>query len=217
MTSKDQDVANASPLRVTASQRRAIFLDRDGVISVNRADYVKTWDEFAFLPRALDALERLSASEFLLIITTNQSGVGRGVMTQATLDDIHARMLDAIRARGGRIDAIYFCPHAPDTNCDCRKPRIGMYRRAAECFGIDLARSYVVGDAKEDVQAAQSIGAEPILVQTGRGEEHGNWLVANGNSGFQVADDLMDAVMWIGKREGDVGTRRRGDTGIRRR
>ena len=181
---------------------RAIFLDRDGVISVNRKDYVKTWDEFVFLPRAFDALQKLAASDFLIIVTTNQSAVGRGVMTQATLDGIHARMLATIRARGGRIDAIYFCPHAPEENCDCRKPRTGMYRRAAEKFAIDCARSYVIGDAKEDVQAAQSIGAEPILVQTGRGEEHGNWLAVNGNSRFQVADDLMDAVMWIEKREG---------------
>ncbi len=201
MTSKDRDVANASPLRVTAPQRRAIFLDRDGVISVNRADYVKTWDEFVFLPRALDALKQLAASEFLLIVTTNQSVVGRGIMTQATLDDIHARMLDAIRARGGRIDAIYSCPHAPEENCDCRKPRTEMYRRAAEQFGIDTTRSYVIGDAKEDVQAAQSIGAEPILVQTGRGEEHGHWLVVNGNSRFHAADDLLDAMQWIWKRE----------------
>ncbi|MBI3740931.1 MAG: D-glycero-beta-D-manno-heptose 1,7-bisphosphate 7-phosphatase [Chloroflexi bacterium] len=181
---------------------RAIFLDRDGVICVNRTDYVKTWDEFIFLPRVFDALARLAASDFRVVIATNQSGVNRGNMTQTALDDIHARMQSEIRARGGRIDALYFCPHAPEENCECRKPRTQMYRRAAEKFAMDFARSYVIGDAVEDVQAAQALGARAILVLTGRGAEHNGKLLDAGNSDFHAATDLLDAVEWIEAREG---------------
>ncbi len=180
---------------------RAIFLDRDGVINENRPDYVKTWQEFIFLPRAFAALAKIAASDFVIVVTTNQSGIARQRMTQAALDDIHARMLAEIAARGGRIDAVHFCPHDTNAGCDCRKPKTGMYVRAARDFEIDFARSYLIGDAQEDIAAAQSIGVQPILVRTGRGAEHREKLLGNGNSKFHTADDLLDAVNWIWRRE----------------
>ncbi|MBI3914148.1 MAG: HAD family hydrolase [Chloroflexi bacterium] len=201
MISQDQVVANASPLRVAAPQRRAIFLDRDGVLNVNRKDYVKTWQEFIFLPRTFAALAKIASSDFVIVVVTNQSAVNRRQMTQADLDDIHARMLAEIRRAGGRIDAIYFCPHDPAENCACRKPKTEMHRQAVREFGIDAARSYGIGDAREDVIAAQSIGAGAILVQSGRGAEQRGKLLAERNSNFQTANDLLDAVNWIWERE----------------
>lgn len=188
--------------RPTTDSRRAIFLDRDGVISVNRSNYVKTWDEFSFLPRALDALRRLASSKFVLAVTTNQSVVSRGLTDDATLRDIHARMITKIKQAGGRIDAVYYCPHKPGDGCDCRKPLPGMYRRAERDFDIDLPRSFVIGDAFDDVAAAHAIGAQPILVLTGRGQSQHDEMTRNNHAGYVVVEDLMDAVDWIARAEG---------------
>lgn len=180
---------------------RAIFLDRDGVINANRPDHVKNWNEFVFLSRVKDALRRIAKSDFLTIVTTNQSGVHRGAFDERTLRDIHSQMSKAITRSGGRLDAIYYCPHLPEENCECRKPQIGMYRQAAETWGVDFARSYVIGDARADVQAAQAIGSTPILVLTGRGEDQHDLLIENNHSGFHVVNDLWDAIEWIWQRE----------------
>lgn len=189
------------------TQRRAIFLDRDGVINANRPDHVKNWDEFAFLPRTLDALRQIAASDFLVLVTTNQAAIARGLTLDAAVRDIHTRMVAQVTSAGGRIDAVYFCPHHPDENCDCRKPRTGLYTQGAREWDIDLARSYVVGDAMADIVAARAIGAAPILVLTGRGNEQHEALKANnhrsdlGHSGYYVAGDLLDAVEWIWRKE----------------
>lgn len=183
------------------AKRRAIFLDRDGVINANRPDHVKTWDEFVFLPGALAALERIAASDFLVLVTTNQAAIARGMTTDAAVRGIHARMAAEVRRAGGRIDAVYYCPHRPEENCDCRKPRPGLYRQGAQQWNVDLTRSYVVGDALADIAAAQAIGAEAILVLTGRGNEQHSVLKENAHAGFQVVDDLMGAVEWIWRKE----------------
>lgn len=182
-------------------KRRALFLDRDGVINANRPDHVKDWDEFVFLSRTLDALRKVAASDFLVIVTTNQSAINRGLMDDETIREIHARMARSIERAGGRIDAVYYCPHRPEENCDCRKPKPGLYLQAADHWDIDLARSYVVGDALVDVQAAHAIGSTPILVLTGRGQEQQEKLIKNAHSDYQVVDDLMHAVEWIWQRE----------------
>jgi D-glycero-D-manno-heptose 1,7-bisphosphate phosphatase len=183
------------------TKRRAIFLDRDGVINANRPDHVKSWDEFVFLPRALDALCRIAASDFVVLVTTNQAAIARRQTSDAAVRDIHARMGAAVERAGGRIDAVYYCPHLPEEDCDCRKPRTGLYQRGAREWDIDLARSYVVGDAMADMVAAREIGAMPILVLTGRGNEQHIVLKNNNHSGYHVADDLMSAVEWIRKKE----------------
>ena len=183
------------------NKRRAVFLDRDGVISVNRSDYVKTWAEFVFLPRALDALRELAASEFALIVTTNQSVVARGFATEETLQEIHAKMRARITRAGGRIDAVYYCPHRPEDQCDCRKPKSGMYLRAAREHAIDLKRSYVIGDARDDMDAAEAISAQPILVLTGRGQAQHAEMARNHHPGYIVVDDLLGAVEWLAHKE----------------
>lgn len=173
---------------------RALFLDRDGVINENRPDYVTKPEQFRFLPGALDALVALAASSFRVVVVTNQSAVGRGYMTAGTLDDIHGRMLDRVRAAGGRIDAIYACPHRPAEGCVCRKPGSELLDRAARQLGIDLPASLLIGDAASDVQAALAAGCRPILVLTGRGEEARAELTRKRIDGYRVAKDLLHAV-----------------------
>lgn len=181
--------------------RRAVFLDRDGVINVNRPDHVKSWDEFIFLPRVLDAIRRLASSEFVIVITTNQSAINRGTATEADIQDIHQRMRAEIERVGGRIEAVYHCPHKPDDGCECRKPKPGMFQRAARELNIDLAQSIVVGDASTDIVAAQTIGAKPILVLTGRGHTQHDEMTRNNHAGYLVVDDLLQAVEWIVRQE----------------
>jgi D-glycero-D-manno-heptose 1,7-bisphosphate phosphatase len=174
--------------------RPAIFIDRDGVICYNRADYVKRWAEFAFLPSALDALARVAKSEYAVVVITNQSGINRGRVLPETVEDIHRRMVAAIEEAGGRIDAVYICPHRPDEGCDCRKPLPGMLRRAAEELGLDLDRSFLVGDALEDVQAGLAAGVRPYLVLTGRGQVHRALVEREAKGYAEIARDLSAAV-----------------------
>lgn len=149
-------------------------------------EYVTSWDEFAFLPRALDGLRRLARDDTPLVVVTNQRGIARGRMSEADLDDIHRCMWAAIDAAGGRLDAIYHCPH--EGGCSCRKPRTGLYERAAADLGIDLQRSAVIGDRASDMQAATAIGALRVLV---RGYDEPMPEVD------YAADDLPAAAHWL--------------------
>jgi len=152
-------------------KRPAVFLDRDGVVNKNRSDYVKNWSEVTFLPGVFDALRRLAQADFAIVLITNQSAVGRGIISYQEAVHINQRVVETIRARGGRVDGAYLCPHHPDANCECRKPRPGLLLQAADELDLDLGRSYVIGDAITDMQAADAAGAQPILVLTGRGQE----------------------------------------------
>lgn len=148
---------------------RAVFLDRDGVINESRRDYVKRWEEFRFLPGVLPSLRTLASSPFRVVIVTNQSAVGRGLMSHDVLEDIHRRMLERIVSAGGRVDAIYCCPHRPSDGCSCRKPRPGLFQQAATDLQIDLGRSYCIGDKPSDLQAGFRAGCQGILVLSGEG------------------------------------------------
>lgn len=149
--------------------RPAVFLDRDGVINRDRSDYVKAWSEFEFLPGVLEALHRLARLPYVVVVLSNQSAIGQGLVSQAVIDDIHARMQAAIQRAGGRVDAVYYCPHHPNANCDCRKPRPGLLLRAAHELDLDLSASWLIGDDLRDLQAAVVAGVQPILVRTGHG------------------------------------------------
>lgn len=146
-----------------------MFLDRDGVINRNRDDYVKSRGEVHFLPGVFAALARLADSPFAIVLVTNQSPIGRGILTQRHVEAINRRIVAEIETRGRRVDAVYYCPHRPDENCDCRKPRSGLLLKAAECFNLDLSRSYLIGDAVSDVEVALAADVQPVLVLTGRG------------------------------------------------
>jgi D-glycero-D-manno-heptose 1,7-bisphosphate phosphatase len=146
----------------------AIFLDRDGVINRERADYVKEWAEFEFLPGVLGALSRLATLRLPILVITNQSGIGRGHMARQVVDEIHERMRAVVAAAGGRIDEVFVCPHHPAEGCHCRKPRPGLLQQAAERYAVALNRSYFVGDSYTDLQAARAAGCQPLLVASGR-------------------------------------------------
>jgi D-glycero-D-manno-heptose 1,7-bisphosphate phosphatase len=172
----------------------AIFLDRDGVINENRHDYVKAWDEVRFLPGSLAALARLAATPFLLVLISNQSPIGRGILTTEQVETINRRLVAEIEAHGGRIDGVYFCPHRPGDGCECRKPRPGLLLQAARDLELDLDCSYLVGDAVSDVEAAMAAGCRPILVLTGRGAEQQPRLRQQGYGHVPVVRDLAEAV-----------------------
>jgi D-glycero-D-manno-heptose 1,7-bisphosphate phosphatase len=177
--------------------RPGIFLDRDGVINQNRAGHVKSWSEFEFLPGALEALHWLAHIDAPIAVVTNQSIIGRGLATQAEVEEINRRMTAEIRAAGGRIDGIWYCPHSPEAGCTCRKPSPGLLFAAAAELDLSLNSSYLIGDALSDVQAAQAAGVCPILVRTGRGITQLQSSACAGMRGFVIVDDLQAAADWV--------------------
>jgi D-glycero-D-manno-heptose 1,7-bisphosphate phosphatase len=175
----------------------AVFLDRDGVINENRADYVKSWEEFVFLPNVFEPLRQLAQNGLLTIVITNQSAINRGLVSRETVETIHRQMCEVVSRNGGRIDAVLTCPHRPNENCRCRKPRPHLFLQAAERFDLDLSRSYLIGDALCDIAAGLAVACRPILVLTGLGREGLVRLKARGYDGYRVATDLKEAVEWI--------------------
>lgn len=186
--------------------RLAVFLDRDGVINENRDDYVKSWEEFVFLPGVFPPLRRLAASGLSVVIVSNQSAVGRGLLSVADLEALHRRMVLEIERRGGRVDAVFYCPHHPAEECECRKPHPGLLLQAAACLDLDLSRSFLVGDARSDVEAALSVGCRPVLVLSGRGREQLTHIPSHLLARCHVADDLNAAVDWILGRHTGAGS-----------
>ena len=183
-----------------SERRPAIFLDRDGVINENRPDHVKAWPEFTFVPGALEALRALARLPAAIIVVTNQAIIGRGRVAAPVVDDIHVRMLREINAKGGRVDAIYLCPHRPEDGCDCRKPKPGMLLWAGRDLNLDLGRSVFVGDAISDAQAALAAGVMPFRVDSGRGAEQREAFDTDPRlRGCRRAADLFDAVAQIAK------------------
>jgi D-glycero-D-manno-heptose 1,7-bisphosphate phosphatase len=178
-------------------QQRAIFVDRDGVINENRADHVKTWSEFVFEWGALDGLVKLAGLNLPIIVITNQGAIGRGMTSCDAVEEIHRRMTIAVQQAGGRIDGVLYCPHHPNDNCSCRKPRPGMLVQAASRWNIDLKRSFLIGDAATDLEAGKAAGCQVALVKTGRGVEQLARLQKLGKADFAVAENLNDAAYWI--------------------
>ncbi|MFQ5577592.1 MAG: D-glycero-beta-D-manno-heptose 1,7-bisphosphate 7-phosphatase [Anaerolineae bacterium] len=180
---------------------RAIFLDRDGVICENRADYVKSWAEFKFLPGAKNSLATLSRLGLPIIVVTNQSGIGRGVVSTQTIEDIHRNMVAQVTAHGGRIDRVVYCPHHPGDGCNCRKPESGMLVQVAEEMGLDLVGSYMIGDAASDLIAGQRVGCRAFLVLTGRGFQQLLPALRSVNGQFTVTRNLVGATSQLLKLE----------------
>ena len=143
--------------------RIAVFLDRDGTICKD-VHYMRSPEQFELLPDAAEGIKLLNELGVKVIVATNQSGVARGYFTEADLQKIHERMIEELSKRGARIGAIYYCPHHPNDNCDCRKPKIGMLKQAARDFGLDLRKCFVIGDKRLDVETGQNGGCESILI-----------------------------------------------------
>ena len=177
---------------------RAVFLDRDGVLIENRSDYVQDWSHVTILPLVMEALSALHKEGLKIIVVTNQSAVGRGLMTLETAHEINDRLTKTIKENGGWIDAVYMCPHAPQDHCTCRKPQPGLLLQAARELPLDLRSSWMVGDAWSDVIAGQSAGLQgTIMVRTGRGSSQ---LVSSRPidvQPFLISDDLFSAARTI--------------------
>jgi len=150
---------------------KLIVLDRDGVINFDSDQFIKSPDEWRPIPGSLEAVARLSHAGYRVVIATNQSGIGRGLFDMATLSAIHEKMFRALALVGGRVDAIFFCPHTADSNCECRKPKPGMLREIGIRFGVDMSGVPCVGDGLRDLLAAEAVGGQPMLVLTGKGEK----------------------------------------------
>lgn len=148
---------------------KIIILDRDGVINADSDHFIKRPEEWQPIPGSTEAIAKLTQSGYRVIVATNQSGIGRGLFDMATLNAINARMHKAVTQAGGRIDAIFYCPATADSDSPCRKPNPGMFHAIAERFNVSLERAPAVGDGLRDLQAAAAVGAQPILVLTGKG------------------------------------------------
>jgi D-glycero-D-manno-heptose 1,7-bisphosphate phosphatase len=148
-----------------------IFLDRDGVINENRADYVKNWSEFRFLPGSREAIAKLTQAGHRIVVCTNQAGIAHGSISVETVQEIHRRMVAGINEVGGKIEKVYYCPHAKDEGCVCRKPRPGMLLQARDELGIDMHDAVFLGDSMTDIRAGLAAGIHAVLVLSGLGLE----------------------------------------------
>lgn len=150
---------------------KLVILDRDGTINFDRDDYVKSPDEWRPLPGAIEAIARLNHSGWHVVVASNQSGLGRGLFDVGTLNLMHEKMNKLLASEGGRVDAIFYCPHTPEDRCQCRKPLPGLFQQIGERYGVDLKGVPAVGDSLRDLQACVDLGCEPHLVLTGKGEQ----------------------------------------------
>jgi D-glycero-D-manno-heptose 1,7-bisphosphate phosphatase len=175
--------------------KRLVILDRDGVINFDSAKFIKHPSEWKPIPGSLDAIARLNQAGINVVVATNQSGVARGLFDMATLNSINDKMLEMVFQAGGRIDAVFYCPHAAEQECACRKPNAGMFLEIAQRYNVSLGGVPAVGDSLRDLQAADAVGAQPMLVLTGKGEktQKENELPA----GTLVFADLTEAVKHI--------------------
>ena len=161
------------------SNRKIMVLDRDGVINHDSDQYIKSPEEWQAIPGSLEAISRLCREDYQVVVITNQSGISRGLYSINTLNRIHQKMLDELHHFGGEISALFFCPHSDAHNCECRKPKPGMFLELSQRVKCNLKNVYAVGDSLRDLQAAQSAGAKPVLVKTGKGRDTLNQIEGN--------------------------------------
>ncbi|MEQ8763329.1 MAG: D-glycero-beta-D-manno-heptose 1,7-bisphosphate 7-phosphatase [Planctomycetota bacterium] len=187
----------------TEDRHPAVFLDRDGTL-IEDVHFPRRVDDLHILAGVPEALRSLRDAGYRLIVLTNQSGIARGYLTERTLQEMHAHLLERLGAQGASLDAFYYCPHHPTegsppyrTECECRKPAPGLMRRAESDWNIDLSRSFVVGDTLRDLKIAGDTGCQRILVRTGKGEESERELEAEPGLADHVCDGLLDAANWI--------------------
>ena len=181
---------------------KIVILDRNGTLNEHREDFVKSDIEWMPLPGALEAVARLNHAGWHVVIASNQSGLGRGLFDVASLNAMHAKMHKMLAAVGGRIEAVFYCPHSPDENCDCRKPKPGLFIQIGERFGVDLAHIPVAGDSLRDLQAGAAAGCETHLLLTGMGAaRRGAPLPPEYPPNTRVHEDLSAFVDFLLERE----------------
>ena len=171
-----------------------LILDRDGVINQDSDAYIKSPEEWIPIPGSLEAIALLTRKGYRIVVLTNQSGLARGLFDLPTLERIHARMLSAIAAAGGRIEDIFWCPHGPEDGCDCRKPKPGLFHAFAAKYQTDLSGIPAIGDSYRDLQAAWSVGASPILVETGKGIRT---LARHPDPSVPIFSNLYEATLYL--------------------
>jgi len=187
--------------------QKLVILDRDGTINADSDDYIKSADEWQPLPGALEAIARLNHAGWHVVLASNQSGLGRGLFDMAALNAMHAKMHKLLSAKGGRIDAIFYCPHSPDEGCNCRKPLPGLFEQIGERYGVSLVGVNAVGDSLRDLVAAARVGCAPHLVLTGKAGglsqplQHGAPLPEGYPPGTRVHEDLAGFAAWLLARE----------------
>jgi D-glycero-D-manno-heptose 1,7-bisphosphate phosphatase len=175
-----------------------VFLDRDGVINKDSAEYIKHPSEFEFIPKSPEAVALLTQSGFNVIVISNQSMIGRNLSSKEISDAVFKKMKVGIEAAGGRITDIFYCPHIPEDRCSCRKPQPGLIFQAQKKWLIDLARSFMVGDSVKDIACARAAGcAKVLLVKTGNGPAAYEELIKNRMAPDYFAKDLYAAALWI--------------------
>ena len=176
-----------------SQQRRFVVLDRDGTI-IEEREYLSEPEQVKLIPGVAAALRELRQMGFGLVVITNQSGVGRGIFDQAQLERVHQRLEELFQAEGIHLDGLYVCPHTPDDDCACRKPKLGLLQEAADDLGFNMANSIVIGDKASDIEMGRAVGALTFLVRTGYGARFENEVAAD-----YVVDDLAAAAQAIGR------------------
>ena len=198
---------------------KLVILDRDGTINEDRDDYVKSAEEWVPLPGALEAIARLNHGGWHVVVATNQSGLGRGLFDMAALNAMHLKMNTLLARVGGRVDAVFFCPHTRDEGCDCRKPLPGLVEQIGQRYGVHLDEVPIVGDSLRDLQAGAAVGCPPHMVRTGKAGRLGADALADllrQVPGTEVHDDLAAFVEHLAQREDAHGAGSLGDSGFGR-
>jgi D-glycero-D-manno-heptose 1,7-bisphosphate phosphatase len=178
-------------------ENRYVLLDRDGVINHDSDEFIKSPEQWLPIEGSLEAIALFTEHGYKVVVITNQSGLARGLFDAAMLEAIHAKMQRMAVEKGGKIDAIYFCPHGPDDGCSCRKPKPGLLETFAADNNVNLSGIAFIGDSLRDLQAAQAAGASPILVKTGKGRKT---LTENPNLDIPVFENLYDAAKHLTSR-----------------
>lgn len=176
------------------STTKYVLLDRDGVINEDSGDFIKSADEWLPIKGSLEAIALLNKHGYQVVVITNQSGVGRGHYSDATLTEMHLKMIRMVEALGGKISHIYYCPHLPEADCKCRKPKPGMLEQFSKDAEVDLTDIYFIGDSLRDIEAGIAAGAKPLLVKTGNGRKT---LAANPDLNIPIFENLYDAAEYI--------------------
>ncbi len=175
---------------------KVIFIDRDGVINKDpTGGYVTRWEDFHFLDGSREAMRKLTEADYEIVVISNQAGVGKGLYTLETLDEITRKMMAEIEAAGGRIRSVFYCPHRKEDNCDCRKPKTGLFRQASEGLDIDFGQTYFIGDGVMDIEAGKNAGCKTILVLSGKTnpDDIDKWP----HQPDYIFEDLLGAVNWL--------------------
>jgi len=172
---------------------KAVFIDRDGVINQCSGEYITKPEDFIFLPNAVTALKKLYKSDYKVIIITNQSGVGKGIYTENDLEEVHKKMHILLKEKDIELDGLYYCTHHPNENCECRKPRLGMVKKAIKDYNIDVEQSFFIGDKTSDIKAGKDSGCKTFLVMTGYA---GKDKAYDAEPDF-IVSDLLEAVNQI--------------------